>query len=127
MLGSGIADGVVHVIQRPSGRPSPDCSGPPEPDRRPAPAPPALPTLRAVHGHRGGAGGDRYEGQVVGAIVVGTSAGILFQVMCGFDDRLNTDCTLLTIEGGLAGAALGGVTGALIGGMIPKGPKAGPP
>jgi hypothetical protein len=69
----------------------------------------------------------RHEGLVVGAAVVGTGAAILAHALCGLDDSSHKNCTWLTIEAGVGGAVLGGLSGALVGGMMPKNAGAGSP
>jgi outer membrane lipoprotein SlyB len=65
----------------------------------------------------------RWEGLVVGGVIVGALGAMLGGGFCGYDDSaVNKNCTWQTIEGFVIGALVGGVTGGLLGSAIPKPP-----
>ncbi len=65
----------------------------------------------------------RWEGLVVGGVVVGVFGAALGGGLCGYDDSASQpNCLWPTIEGFMLGALIGGVTGGLLGSLIPKTP-----
>lgn len=62
----------------------------------------------------------RYEGAIVGGLLVGLGGAVLVGGLCRSSD-ISDNCTWAAIKGGVLLGALGGLTGALIGGLFPKG------
>lgn len=61
----------------------------------------------------------RWEGIVVGGVVLGVGSAVLFHGFCD-DGQGRASCALRAIEGALIGAVVGAGVGGLIGGLIPK-------
>ena len=84
-----------------------------------------LPSSSATHTSRlfPQAPDHRWEGLVVGGLLVGALGAALGDAFCGQDETLNKpSCVGPIIEGFAVGAVVGGVTGGLLGGLIPKTP-----
>ena len=65
----------------------------------------------------------RWEGLVVGGVIVGVLGARLSAGFCGYDDSgAKENCTWQTIEGFAIGATVGSVVGGLLGSLIPKPP-----
>lgn len=68
----------------------------------------------------------RWEGLVIGAVVLGVSAAYLGSRLCQLSDTGEPHCFRTTVELGLLGAFGGGIIGGVIGGMMPKVPETPP-
>ena len=65
----------------------------------------------------------RWEGLVVGGVLVGALGAVLGDGFCGYDEIQPThSCVWPTLEGFAIGAVVGGVTGGLLGSLMPKAP-----
>lgn len=61
----------------------------------------------------------RYEGALIGGVVLGLGGALLVGGLCSSSDS-SDNCGLKAIEGGVLLGALGALSGALIGGLFPK-------
>jgi hypothetical protein len=65
----------------------------------------------------------RWEGLLVGGVLVGAFGAALGNGFCGYDEiQPKGSCVWPTVEGFAIGAVVGGVTGGLLGSLMPKAP-----
>jgi hypothetical protein len=60
----------------------------------------------------------RWEGMIVGAVVLGVATAYFANALCGIADE--SDCTSVVLGSLLLGGFGGGILGGLLGGLIPK-------
>lgn len=62
----------------------------------------------------------RWEGVLIGGVVLGVTATIFGASYCAEDNAANRSCVWPAVGLGLAGGTVGAVVGGLVGGLIPK-------
>jgi hypothetical protein len=62
----------------------------------------------------------RWEGVVVGGVVLGLAGVVVASSFCDHDGQQQDNCAYRVVGSGLVGAVIGTVVGGLIGGLIPK-------
>jgi hypothetical protein len=64
----------------------------------------------------------RWEGLLVGGVVLGVTSAVVGASLCAQDDSADGSCFYPTVLVTVAGAGAGAMVGVLIGGLIPKAP-----